>query len=218
MAEAFKVKVEARDPAKNKGTGTRVARRLRERGRVPGVIYGHKQDVVPITLAEDDVWHMIKAAGHLAELSLGEKSETVLIREVQWDHLGKSILHMDFARVSAEELIETEVNIEIRGHAPGIAEGGVLEQLFHTLRVTCPAGAIPDSIKLDVSNLKVDEGLHVRDIVLPPGVTVEADPDLLVVHVVIRGTQAEPVEAAPVEAAPAQPEVIKPERKEKEKE
>jgi large subunit ribosomal protein L25 len=218
MAEAFKIRVEPRDPARNKGTGTRVARRLRKEGRVPGVIYGHKQAVVPITLAEDDVLHMIKAAGHLAELNLGDKSETVLIRDVQWDHLGKSILHMDFARVSAEELIETEVNVEIRGHAPGVAEGGVLEQLFHTLRITCPAGAIPDSIKLDVSNLKVDEGLHVRDVLVPPGVTIDADPDLLVVHVVVRGAPAEAVEAAPAEAAPAQPEVIKPERREKEKE
>ena len=110
MAEALKIRVEPRDPAKNKGTGTRVARRIRQAGRVPAVIYGHKQEVVPITLSRDDVWHMIKAASHLAELDLGTKTETVLIRDVQWDNLGKEILHLDFARVSAEELIETDVN------------------------------------------------------------------------------------------------------------
>ena len=187
MAEALKIRVEPRDPAKNKGTGTRVARRLRQAGRIPAVIYGHKQEVVPITLSRDDVWQMIKAASHLAELDLGDKTETVLIRDVQWDHLGKEILHLDFARVSAEELIETEVNLEIRGHAPGIAEGGILEQLVHSLQVKCPAGAIPDSIKVDVSNLKVDQGFYVRDLTLPANLTVDADPDMLLVHVVVRG-------------------------------
>jgi large subunit ribosomal protein L25 len=217
MAEALKIRVEPRDPAKNKGTGTRAVRRLREQGRIPAVIYGHKQDVVPITLAQDDVYHMIKAASHLAELDLGDKTETVLIRDVQWDNLGKAILHLDFARVSAEELIETDVNLEVRGHAPGVAEGGILELLFHSLTIKCPAGSIPDSLKLDVSGLNIDGGLHVRDLVLPSGVTVAADPDTLVVHVVQRGVQAEATPAA-VEEAPSQPEVIKPERKEKEKE
>jgi large subunit ribosomal protein L25 len=216
MAEALKIKVEPRDPTKNKGTGTRIARRIRLAGRVPAVIYGHKQDVVPITLARDDVWHMVKAASHLAELDLGTKTETVLIRDVQWDNLGKDILHLDFARVSAEELIETEVNLELRGHAAGVAEGGILEQIVHSLRVKCPAGAIPDSLKADVSHLQVDQGLYVRDLSLPANLTVDADPDLLLLHVVVRGTQAEEP-AAPAAEAAAQPEVIKPERKEKEK-
>ena len=60
MSDAVKIRVEPRDPEKNKGTGTRVARRLRKSGRVPAVIYGHKQAVVPITLGHDDVWRMIK--------------------------------------------------------------------------------------------------------------------------------------------------------------
>jgi len=184
---------------------------------VPAVIYGHKQAVVPITLKSEDAFLMIKKPGHLADLDLGGKTETVLIRDVQWDHLGKEILHLDFARVSAEEMIDTEVSLELRGHAAGIAGGGVLEHLVHTLRIRCRAGAIPESIKADVSHLQVDEGIHVRDLTLPPDVTVRADPDLLLVHVVIRGTTEEPAAEAAAETA-TQPEVIKPERKEKEKE
>src|SRR3954471_4590686 len=91
MAEALKIRVEPCDPAKNKGTGSRVSRRLRTEGRIPAVIYGHKQAVVPITLSRDDVWRMIKAASHLANLDLGNSTETVLIRDVQWDHMGKEI-------------------------------------------------------------------------------------------------------------------------------
>ena len=146
---------------------------------------------------------MIKSPGHLAELDLGGTTETVLIRDVQWDHLGKEVLHLDFARVSAEEVIETEVPMEIRGHAAGIAAGGIVEHLVHSLSIKCRAEAIPDSIKVDISDLQVDQGIHVRDLKLPPGVTVDADPDLLLVHVVTRAAAPEPAEAAAEAADPA---------------
>ena len=131
--------VEPRDPAKNKGTGSRVSRRLRAKGLVPGVIYGHKQAVVPISLSRDDVWKLIKTPGHLTDLEVGGTNETVLIRDVQWDHLGKEIIHLDFARVSAEEVIETEVSLELKGVAPGVASGGILEHLVHSVRIKCRA-------------------------------------------------------------------------------
>src|SRR6516225_9094045 len=135
MSDAVRIRVEPRDAQKNKGTGTRVARRLRKSGRIPAVIYGHKQAVVPATLSHEDVLQMVKSPSHLAELDLGGATETVLIRDVQWDHLGKEVLHLDFARVSAEEMIDTEVVLELRGHAAGIAAGGILEHLVHTLRI-----------------------------------------------------------------------------------
>ena len=214
MSEAVRIKVEPRDARKNKGTGTRVSRRLRKSGRIPAVIYGHKQAVVPVTLSHDDVLRMIKAPGHLAELDLGGATETVLIRDVQWDHLGKEVLHLDFARVNAEEVIETEVNVELRGQVSSAAASGVLEHVVHSLRIKCRAASIPDSIKVDISDLGLDQGLHVRDLKLPPDVTVDADADLLIVHIVTRSAEPEPSEGA---EGPNQPEVIKPERKEKEK-
>jgi len=215
MADAVKIQVETRDPEKNKGTGTRVARRLRAQGRIPAIIYGHKQAPVPISLSRDSVWEMIKKSTHLAELNLGESTEIALVRQVQWDHLGKEIIHLDFARVSADESIETEVRLELRGTAPGIAEGGVLEQLVHTLRVTCRANAIPDAIRVDIGNLHLDESLHVSDLTnLPESVALEADPELLLVHVTSRAVEPEVVE--PEAEGTTQPEVIKPERKEKE--
>jgi large subunit ribosomal protein L25 len=215
MADAVKIAVEARDPVKNKGTGTRVARRLRAKGQIPAIIYGHKETPVPISLARDTVWEMIKRSTHLAELDLGGTAQMVLVRDVQWDHLGKEIIHLDFARVSAEESIETEVRLDVKGVAPGQAEGGVLEQPIHSVSVTCRANAIPDTIRIDVSNLRLNQAVHVRDLVVPEGVTVNADPDLVLVHVVTRAAAPEPVSAAEAEAV-LQPEVIKPERKEKE--
>jgi large subunit ribosomal protein L25 len=217
MSDIAKILVEPRNPAKNKGTGTRVVRRLRKNGRIPAVIYGHKQAVVPITLARDDVLRIVKTPGHLAELDVNGTAETVLIRDVQWDHLGKEVLHLDFARVSAEEIIETEVALESRGVPAGIAAGGVFEHLVHSLKIACRAGSIPDSLKMDVGHLQIGDGVKVRDLVLPADVTVKADLDLLLAHVIMRAVVEEPKpEAAP--EAEAQPEVIKPERKEKEKE
>lgn len=214
MADAVRIQVEARDPQKNKGTGSRVARRLRKAGRIPAIIYGHKQAPVTVSLTRESVWEMIRKSTHLAELSVGGSTETVLVREIQWDHLGKEIIHLDFARVSADESIETEIRLDVRGTAPGVAEGGVVEVLVHNLRVTCRANAIPDAIRVDVGHLHLNEAVHVKDLTLPPGVTVDADPDLLLLHVSTHVAEAEP---APVDAENlTQPEVIKPERKEKE--
>ncbi|AMV36600.1 50S ribosomal protein L25 [Planctomyces sp. SH-PL62] len=210
MSEAIKLRVETRDPAKNKGTGTRASRRMRAAGRVPAVIYGHKQAVVTISLSAIDARSMIAAASHLAELDLGGQTETVLIRDVQWDHLGREIIHVDFARVNKEELIETEVEIDFKGDAVGVGDGGLLQPVIRSLRVKCPAGSIPDSIKIDVSGLKLGEGIHIRDLQVPQGVVVEAEPELLVVHVVAPSQEVESTEGEAV-----QPEVIKPERKDK---
>lgn len=212
MAEAVKIQVEARDPAKNKGTGTRVSRRLRAAGRIPAIVYGHKQAPTPISLPRDAVWDMIKKSTHLAELVHGASSETVLVRDIQWDYLGKEIIHIDFARVDAGELVETEVRIDLKGQAPGVAAGGVLEQPIHALRVKCKADSIPDFLRVDVSHLELGQGIHVHELQLPPGVTADTEPELLVVHVVSRAA----AEATAEGEAGNEPEVIKPERKEKE--
>jgi large subunit ribosomal protein L25 len=213
MADAVKIRVELRDPAKNKGTGTKFARKLRAQGRIPGIVYGRKQAPTPISLTRDSVWEMIKKKTHLAELEMdGGANETVLVREIQWDHLGKEIIHLDFARVSAGDSIETEVPIELRGTAPGLAEGGILEQLIHDLAIVCRADAIPNNIKVDVSELHIGKAIHVKELKLPEGVVAQADPDTLVVHVTTKVAEAAPAEAADG----IQPEVIKPERKEKE--
>lgn len=211
MADAVKIQAEARDPAKNKGTGSRVSRRLRAQGRIPAIIYGHKQANVPVSVPRTAVWEMIKKSVHVAEVTVNGLTETVLVRDVQWDHLGKEIIHLDFARISADETIETEVRLDFRGTAPGIAEGGTVEILVHEVRVTCLASAIPDVIRVELGELHLNEGFHVKDLVLPAGVTPVADPEGLLAHVVTR-----PVAEEPEEEATNQPEVIKPERKDKE--
>jgi large subunit ribosomal protein L25 len=215
MAEAVKIQAEVRDAAKNKGTGSRVSRKLRAAGRIPAIVYGHKQAPTPISIARDSVWDMIKKSTHLAELQVGGGTETVLVKDVQWDYLGKEIIHVDFARVDASEAVTSDIRLDLKGEAPGVAEGGVLELLHHTLTVTCRADAIPDSIKIDITNLHLGKSIHARELVLPEGVSLKGDPDALIVHVTTRAAAAEPVAGVEGEST-TQPEVIKPERREKE--
>ncbi len=213
MADAVTIEVQPRDPQKNKGTGSRVARRLRAQGRIPAIVYGHKQAPLPISMTRDDVWRMVKAASHLAQLKIGDTTEMVLVRDVQWDYLGKEIIHLDFARVSADERVTTEVPLALHGTAPGLSEGGMIDQPVHGITIECLATSIPDAIRVEIGELHLNQAVHARDLVLPEGVRVVADPDLVLVHIVSKTAAAAP-EAA--EGAPTEPEVIgrKPEQKE----
>ena len=156
---------------------------------------------------------MIKKRTHLAELEMdGGATEIVLVREIQWDHLGKEIIHLDFARVSAGESIETEVRIELRGTAPGVAEGGVLEQLIHAIEVTCRADAIPDNIKVDICELAHRQGDPRQGAEAPRGRDRPGRPRVAGRPRHHQGRRGRARRAR----RGLQPEVIKPERKEKE--
>lgn len=206
MSVTLTIPAQKRDPAKNKGTGTRVARKLRQEGRIPAILYGHKQENLPLTISHDDMWKMIKRQSHITELSIDGKAETAQVRHIQWDHLGREILHVDFARVDKDEVVVTAVPILLRGEAPA---GGIVEILLHEVKLDCPVLAVPDSVTIDVGALAVGQVVHARELPLPGGTKFHGNPETLVLHVISR-TAAEAAAAASEEAAKAaQPEVIK---------
>ena len=214
MAEALKLKAQPRT-----GLGTAVARRLRKAGQIPAVVYGHKEATVSLTINHDEVFKAIRLGTRLVDLEVDSKLEKALIRDVQWDYLGQDILHVDFARVSADEKLHLEVRVEIRGIAPGIAQGGNLVQPLHSLHVECLATNIPESIRVSVVELKLNEAIHVKELKLPEGVTVSNDPDAIVVQVSLAKVEAEAAAVPGAEGA-AEPEIIgkKPEEGEEEAE
>jgi large subunit ribosomal protein L25 len=191
------------------GRGTRSARRLRHQGRIPAVLYGHKKETLSIALPAEDVERAVRHGLHVVDLQSDGDLQKVLIREVQWDHLGKSILHIDLARVAADERIRVPVPLELRGTAPGVNAGGVLDQPLHSVEVECLALSVPESIRVNISELQLGGAIHVRDLVLPPDVKAMADPDAIVVHVTTVAAEA-PAAATPAAEAPeqAEPEVI----------
>lgn len=211
MAETVVLPAEARA-----SYGTRIARRLRKAGKVPAVIYGHKEATVQVCVPGEELLRAIRHGARLIELKQADKSETALIRDVQWDPLGHDILHVDFARVAADETVTLPVPVTLRGTAPGVVAGGNLVQLIHTLNVECLVTAIPDSIRVSVAELQLDQSIHVRELKLPEGVIVKDDPETIVVQVVPKAVEPEAVTAAPAAGEQAEPEIIG--RKEKEEE
>src|SRR5690242_17219498 len=200
--------------------GSRAHLRLPDRGPLPGVVYGHKEAVVPVTLPQKELVGHLNHGAHVFAQALDGKSQKVLVKEVQYDHLGIEVIHVDFARVSLDEKVEVTVPLEFKGTPKGEADGGVLQQLISDLEVECLVTDIPASIRVNVADLGVDDVLHVSDLQLPPGVRALQDAELLVATVkIIEEEEAAPAAAAAAEGA-AEPEVIgrKPEEGEEAKE
>jgi len=203
------VKLSARPRA---DVGRNSVKHLRTRGVVPAVIYGHKDQPANLEINQREINALFAhAVGEniLVELEIaGEKgsvSKLSLIQEVQHHPVRGDILHVDFLEVAMDELLNTEVPIEPFGEADGVKNyGGLLEHSLRSLSIECLPKDLPEIIRVDVSSLGLNQSLHVRDLVLPAGVTALADADLTVFSV------AEPkTEVEPAADAPTAPEVIK---------
>jgi large subunit ribosomal protein L25 len=190
-------------------TGTRATRRLRQTGQLPAIVYGHKQEAINVSVPVKPFNEALKKGAHVFELTVGSSKENALLKDVQYDHLGTNIIHVDFARVDLNEKVTVTVGIELKGDAPGEKEGGVLQQVLNELEVECVVTEIPSVIIYNVGNLKLDDSVHVKDLALPKGVTALTDGEQIVaVCHAIKEEIVEPVAAADV----ADPEVIKKEK------
>ncbi len=194
--------------------GSRANRRLRASGALPGVIYGHKEDVLPISLSAKEIAHYLQHGQHVFTVDLDGRQETVLIKEVQYDHLGKNLIHVDFARVNLDERVEVTVPVELKGDSIGQKEGGVLQQIITEVEIECLVTEIPEVITHDISDLPLDGEVRIGDLKLPPNIKVLQDPDLVVcsVHAV------KETEETTEEAASDEPEVIGRKKEEEEEE
>lgn len=200
MAETVVLSVQSRT-----ATGSREARRLRKKGMVPAVVYGHQEGTASLSVSADELMKAIRHGARVVDLKNEEKLEKALIRDLQWDPLGHDIFHVDFSRVSADERVVLDVKVEVRGNAPGVAAGGVLVQPLHNLEIECSVIAVPESIRVSVAELQLEGAIHVKDLKLPEGVVAKTDPDAIVVQVMVREEEAEAGAAA---GEMAEPEVI----------
>jgi large subunit ribosomal protein L25 len=185
--------------------GSRANRRLRESGLLPGVIYGHKEAVIPVSLPRKQVVEHLNHGAHLFDLSLNGKSEKVLVKQIQFDHLGTEVIHVDFARVSLDEKVKVTVPLELKGEPKGAADGGVLQQIIAKLDVECLVTEIPDAIRHNVAEMALNDILHIKDLKIPAGVRVLQDGELIVATV---KEVLEEAAVAPEEEGAAEPEVI----------
>jgi large subunit ribosomal protein L25 len=186
--------------------GKRNNRRLRDSGRLPAVLYGHGEDCLSLSVAADQFEASLRHGTKVVDLE-GAASGKALLQDVQWDTFYQHVLHVDLLRVRAGERVTIDVPVELRGEAPGAREGGVIEQMLHSVEIEVELDAIPDKLHVNVNRLEVGGELKVSDIVdLPTGAKVLTNADEMVVHCVMRAVEEE--EAAAVEGAAAEPEVI----------
>lgn len=200
MSEALQV--EAR-----KTLGKRANRRLRDTGKLPAVLYGHKEEVVSLTIPADRLNVVVRHGTRLVDLT-GAASGQALLQHLHWDPFGKEILHVDLLRVSADDRVHIEVPIEMKGESPGGLGGGIVELLMHAVEIEVSPAAIPDKLHINIGNLQIGDTLTLADIIdLPAGAKLMADSDEAVVHCLAPAAE-EAEETAGAEAATAEPEVI----------
>jgi len=212
-----------------KSSGSKEARKIRRTGQIPAVLYGHKEATVPLTISYREFDAIMRSGLRMVDLKVDGRPQKALIKDVQYDAIGDEILHVDFTRVSLTEKITLSVPVIMFGHAVGSDEGGVLDQVLKALEVRCLPTNIPESIRLNVAELKIGDSIFVKNVPPVEGVEILSDPEAIVITV--HAPKEEVVEAPPEEvaaAAPAEPEVIgekerleraeKKEQEEKEKE
>jgi large subunit ribosomal protein L25 len=186
MPETVALKVEVRQEV-----GSKHAARLRREGRLPAM---H-------SFAE-----MLHHGHRLFDVKVGKKSETLLVKDLQYDHLGKDIIHADLVRVSMAEMVKVTVPIELRGTAKGTHEGGIVDEHLDHLEIECKVSDIPEVIAVFTKELGVGDSVHAGDIELPEGTKLVTDTETLVLtcHLVAAAKSTEELE----EEMPVAPEVI----------
>ncbi len=201
MAQRAVIKAEIRTTL-----GTKDASRLRRKGKLPAIVYGHKKEPVAISF---DVHGFVEDLHHghrLFDADMGGKTETLLVKDIQYDHLGKNVIHADMVRVDLEETVKVTVPIEMRGTSKGSHEGGIVDEHLDHLEIECKVMEIPDVIEVSVKELGVGDAIHAGDVELPAGakLVTGAEALLLTCHLVAAAKTTEEVE----EEMPAGPEVI----------
>jgi large subunit ribosomal protein L25 len=197
MAEVLNVEV-------RKDAGSRHAKRLRNSGSIPAVLYGHGEQTVSLAVSREQFSTALRHGSRLVDLK-GGVNESALIRDLQWDTFGTGVLHIDFARVSADERIEVTVPVELRGQAPGVRQGGVVQHLVHEIEIECLATAIPEKIQLNVNHLELGGSVTVGQLELPSGVKLVSDPEAIAVQCVEPAVEEETAAGA---TEGAEPEII----------
>jgi len=189
--------------------GTRPSQSLRDKGFVPGIIYGHGEDNVPVSMASHDIELAVSHGEQLIEADVDGAKQNFLIKDVQYDYLGQVIIHVDLRRVSLDERVEVTVPVVLRGTPIGVSqEDGVLTQHLGQIAVECVVTAIPDELRVIVAELHVDDVLRVADLDLPEGVRVMEAPETAVASVAVVAEVEEAPAEAETEAEGAEPEVI----------
>ena len=196
-------------------TGKGIAKKLRRQQLIPAVVYGGTSGPMAVTVNPLEMAKVLRTgAGEnvLITLSIegdGERSRTVILKELQRDPVREGPLHADFLEISMKRKIRVQIPLRIVGEAIGVKlKGGILEQHLREVSVECLPGAIPSHIQVDVSHLDLGHTIHVRELTVEGDIRVLEDPARPVVAVMIQRVAAEEEAAAAAEEKSTEPEVV----------
>src|SRR5271167_291255 len=208
-----------------KNTGSARSRQARRLNLIPGIVYAGNSKPTIIQAdrkAYDRIYRQHAGESLIYHLNLVDEGKKIsdfpaIIKDVQLHPVTDEVIHIDFNRISLDKEIEIKIKVITKGEAVGVKrDGGTLEHLMWELDIICLPTNIPHHLEADVTNLGVHDAIHVKDLVLPQGVSTKHDPDAVVITVV--GSMREEVAAAPIEGeaaeAGSEPEVLKEKKKE----
>jgi large subunit ribosomal protein L25 len=190
MADRPTLEVEARSER-----GTRATRRLRREGVVPGVVYGGtgQEDAVSFKVDARVLRHVLVDGSALIDLKVDGKTLPVIVKDRQLDPVRDELIHIDLLEVRLDEKIQTQVGLHFEGieEAPGVKEGGVLEQVSHQLNIEALPTAIPEVINVDVSGMEIAATMHLSEVTAPEGVEFLDDLEETIIATVVVPTEVE---------------------------
>ena len=188
-----------------KKTGKGSARTLRREGRVPAVLYGQKTESIMLSIDIREFEKIVKKA-NIGSLLLNlqiQNGKTLtrpaMIKELQTNPVTGAFIHIDFYEIDMQRKIRVSVPVVTRGKSAGVEEGGMLQIVRRELELYCLPTAIPEAIKVDITDLEIGDAIHVREIALPAEVELPEDVDFTVVTVLAPKIEEEVVAEEEIE-------------------
>ncbi|HKJ84902.1 MAG TPA: 50S ribosomal protein L25 [Spirochaetia bacterium] len=174
---------------------TGAARRLRRAGKIPAVIYGHREPVsVVLDAVEFGRAFKIISESQIVQVTVDGEHYDCLIKDYQEDILTGAVEHIDFFEIEAGKTLRTHISIHLNGSPVGVREGGILEQPMHEVDIECLPKDIPGTFQVDVSGLAIGDSLHVSDIAIPDGVRLLTNEDQVIALVATARLEIEETE------------------------
>jgi len=192
--------------------GKNVNRRIRKSGQIPAVIYGPGKPSIVVSVNPNDVKEILyseSGRNTIFTIKVDASENNAMVKDYQLDPVKGNLIHAYFLEISMDRLLELTVNIELTGESEGVKlDGGIMDFVTRSIEVECLPSDIPESIKVDVSHLKINDYIRVKNIQTDAKVKILSDPEIVIVTIVPPIKEEAPTEAAAA-VETAEPEVIK---------